>query len=118
MNTVERDKEKEYKEWCEKNQDFLKRYVSEFLNENKDNIEKVINEHIESEIKKCLSRMTKEEWEKILIGPLSGDIRYCIDMVLPKAIEDLLFMNKDRARVMPDYVKDYGVPRYRGYSAF
>ena len=118
MNTVERDIEREYLEWKEKNVDFLKRYVSEFLDERNDNIEKVVNEHIESEIKKYLSRMTKEDWEKILMRPISDDIRYCIDMVLPKAIEDLLFMDKNRARSIPDYVKDYNVPRYRRYSPF
>ena len=114
MNTAERNLDKDYKEWCKKNQDFLKRYVSEFLDEKKDNIEKVINDHIEAEIKKYLSHMSQEEWDRYLGMNIAQLTKYYLDSLIPKVLEDLIFADRNQGRAIPDY----NHPRYRGYSTF
>ena len=43
MNIADRDTNKEYKEWCIKNSDFLKRYAIELLTENSKEFNNIVN---------------------------------------------------------------------------
>ena len=105
MNIADRDTNKEYKEWCIKNSDFLKRYAIELLTENSKEFNNIVNKQVTAKVKECLANISAEEWSKYN-GNVLADIDRLINYIVQKKITELFF-NSDKLRGYPSSSSQY-----------